>query len=94
MSPQAWRIKHLIATISSFGIVLDHTPMSRVRSLEQIMVVIAVPDLSHISHAIKMWIHCISRDIEVLVHSWIEEFLPYTFTLDPTPKDEFFTQVH
>lgn len=34
MTPQAWCIEHLIVAISSFGIILDHTPMAQVNSLE------------------------------------------------------------
>lgn len=69
VSPQAWCIEHLVAAISSFGIVLDHTPMLRIHTLESMRAVIAVPDLALIPHLIRMWIRGISKDIEVIVHS-------------------------
>lgn len=93
MSPQTWCIEHLLAAISSFGIVLDHTPMCRVRSLETMMAVMAVEDLGLIPHGIIMWIRGISRDVEVVVHSWLEEPLVHHPPPDTTPNDEFFTQV-
>lgn len=85
LSPQAWCIEHLVAVVSSFDIMLDHTPMSKVQSLERMMVVVVVHDLSHIPMGLVMWIRIMSRDIEVVVYSWLEEPLPISVPTDPTP---------
>lgn len=93
MSPLAWCLEHLIAAISSFGVVLEHSTMSRVHSLESMLAVIAVPDLALIPHAIEMWIRGHSRDIDVVVLSWIEEPLPFIPALDPTPSEQQFNKI-
>ncbi|KAF3323455.1 putative lipid transfer [Carex littledalei] len=93
LSPQAWSIDHLLAAVSSFGIVLDHTSMLKPNSIERMMVVVAVPSLDAIPEGIHMWIRGISRIVEVAVHGWIEEPLPHTPDSDTTPTAEFFEKV-
>ena len=93
MSPQAWNLDHLIPTVSSFGIVLDHTPLNNVHSLERMMVAVAVTDLSKVPRAILLWVRGLARSIEILVHGWVEEPLPLMQPLDPTPDQAFFYEV-
>lgn len=78
--------------MSSFEIVLDHTPIVKIISLERMMAVIAIPDLDHILHGIVIWIRGIYRDIEVVVHSWLEEPIPLTPPLDSIPKKKIIWQ--
>lgn len=73
LSPQQWNLDHLIPAVSTFGVVLEHSPMQGVRSFEKMMTVVALPDLENIPRLILMWERCFLRKIEVIVHSWIEE---------------------
>ncbi|KAF3341673.1 hypothetical protein FCM35_KLT00311 [Carex littledalei] len=93
LSPQSWNIDHLIPTVSSFGVVLNHASMTRVHSLETMFVVMAVAELSHIPHNIQTWVRGVGRHIQVVVHSWLEEPLPIIPPLDTTPPEEFFNRV-
>lgn len=93
MSPQLWSIDHLIAAASSFGIVLEHVAMNKVNSLDKMLVVMAVPDLSNIPHSLVVWMRGVGRDVKVQVLSWMEEPLPLTPPLDTTPTDDFFKHV-
>ena len=54
VSPQAWCINHLIVAISSFGIVLDHSSLTKSNSLESLMAV------ATISLMVMMWLSGIS----------------------------------
>lgn len=93
LSPQAWNLDHIIPVTSSFGIVLDHSPIANVRSLNQITVVVAVPTLEVIPMAIRMWVKGMARDLEVEVQGWIEEPLPFIQPIDTTPSKDFFEEV-
>lgn len=93
MTPQQWNLDHLIPAISTFGVVLEHSPMQGVRSFEKIMAVIALPDLSNIPRQILMWERCCLRDIEVIVHNWIEEPIQQTVEEDTTPPPTVFEEV-
>lgn len=93
LSPHAWNVDHLIPAVSSFGIVLDHTPMSGVQSLEKMMVAMAVADLKQVPKGIMLWVRGMSRILEVIVHGWIEEPLPIIAPVDPTPDQAFFDEV-
>lgn len=93
VNPQAWHIEHLIAVISSFRIVIDHAPINKPNSLKTMMAVITVPDLKHIPHAIITSIWGFSHDIDVCMHSWLEEQILFTHIQDPTPSDQFFKKV-
>lgn len=93
VSPQAWTIDYLIPAVSSFGIVLNHGSMTKVGSLEKMVAVIAVEELDTIPHSIKMWIRGIARIIGVKVLSWVEEAVPFTMVIDPTPNQQYFDHV-
>ncbi|KAF3336818.1 hypothetical protein FCM35_KLT19404 [Carex littledalei] len=93
MSPQAWSLDHLVAAVSSFGIVLEHSSMYKPKSIENMQVVAAVPELRLIPQRVQMWIRGISRDVEVRVKSWIEDPLPLTHATDLTPSAEVFDQI-
>lgn len=93
LAPQAWCIDYLIAAVSSFGIVLDHSSLTKSPSLESMMAVVAIPELSDIPLALRMWIRGIARDIELKVHSWIEESVPLSLPVDTTPTEKFFKKV-
>lgn len=93
MPPQAWTLTHLLHAVGSIGPLLDHTPMASVLSLEKMMAVVAVHDLGNIPQNVCLVVRGISRPIEILVHSWIEEPIPFIPPLDTTPKEEFFEQV-
>lgn len=93
MSPLAWTIDHLVSGMSSFGVVLDHAPMNKVNSLEEMYAVVAVTDLELIPQSIIMWIRGIGRPVGVKVISWLEEALPLNPPLDTTPTEAFFDKV-
>lgn len=94
LSPLAWTIDHLVAAVSTFGVVLDHSSMTKVSSIERMFAVVAVTNLENIPHSILMWIRGIERPVGVVVHSWIEETIPLTPPIDTTPSEEFFKKVH
>lgn len=77
MSPQAWNIDHLLPVVSTFGVLLDHSPMTNVHILHKIMVVTAVHDLPIIPRSMLLWVRGITRNIKVTIHSWIEEPVPF-----------------
>lgn len=93
LSPQQWNLDHLIPAISTFGVVLEHSPMQSVRSFEKMRAVIAVPNLENIPRGILMWERCFRRDIELIVHNWIEGPIQPTMEDDTTPPPAVFEEV-
>lgn len=93
LTPQQWNLDHLIPAVSTFGVVLEHSPMHNVRSLEKMMVVIAIPDLGNIPLHIYMWERVHLRDIKVIVHSWVEEPIASSPAEDTTPPLLVFDEV-
>lgn len=79
--------------MSSFGIVHDHAPMNKVNSLESMQAVIAVTDLGVIPHGLLMWIRGMGHKIDLIVHGWTEEPLPFTPPMDLTPNEQYFEKV-
>ncbi|KAF3338518.1 hypothetical protein FCM35_KLT17355 [Carex littledalei] len=93
LSPQAWNLDHLIPAVSSFGVVLDHGPITNVRSLEKLMMVVALPDLAKIPRNIMLWVRGLTRTLEVVVHGWIEEPSPCNKQPDTTPDTSVFEEI-
>lgn len=82
-----------IPAVSTFGVVLEHSPMQNVRSMEKMMAVVALTDLSLIPRRILFWEWGLLRDIEVVVHSWLEEPIPNAPVPDTTPPTSLFEEV-
>lgn len=57
------------------------------------MTVIALPDLANIPRVIMMWERNLLREIEVIVHSWIEEPIQPITEEDTTPPATVFDEV-
>lgn len=93
LSPHQWNLDHLIPAVSSFGVVLEHSSMQNVRSMEKMMAVIALTDLSLIPMRILFWERGLLRDVEVIVHSWLEEPIPNSPEPDATPPASLFNEV-
>lgn len=93
MSPCSYTIEHLLRAAGSFGIVLEHGPMANVTSLEKMRAVVAVPSLSLVPQYAAVWVRGIIRDVQVVVHAWIEEPIPLNIQPDTTPPQAFFDQV-
>lgn len=93
MPAQSWNILTLMHAVGSFGALLDHTPMTNVNSLEKMVAVVGVSDLSLVPQNTMVWVKGVGRDVEVGVLGWIEEALPFNPNLDTTPTDAFFQKV-
>ncbi|KAF3333369.1 hypothetical protein FCM35_KLT01060 [Carex littledalei] len=93
LSPQQWNLDHLIPAISTFGVVLEHSPMQNVRSVEKMMAVIAIPDLANIPLHVFMWEKGMLRDIQLKVHSWMEDPIIASPAMDTTPPLLVFDEV-
>lgn len=63
MSLQQWNLDHLILVVSSFGIVLEHSTIQNVRSMEKMMAVVALTDLSKLPKHIMFWEKWLLRDV-------------------------------
>lgn len=93
LSPNQWNLDHLIPAVSTFGVVLEHSTMQNVRSMQKMMVVLAMPDLAKIPKAILFWERGMLKGVEVLVHSWLEEPINFPTIVDTTPPTSIFDQV-
>lgn len=93
MSPCSWTVEHLLHAAGSFGIVLEHTPMNNIASLERMCAVVAVPKLDLVPENTGVWVRGIMRTVKVTVHAWIDEPIPNSAPPDTTPPVEFFEQV-
>lgn len=93
LSPQQWNLDHLIPAVSTFGVVLEHSPMQNVRSMERMMAVVALTDLSKIPKHVLFWEKGLLRTVQIVVHSWLEEPISGSPAADTTPPDSVFDEV-
>lgn len=93
LSPNQWNLDHLIPAVSTFGVVLEHSSMQNVRSMQKMMVVLALPDLAKIPKQLLFWERGMLRGIEVKVHSWLEDPINFPPIIDTAPPQSLFELV-
>jgi hypothetical protein len=82
-TPLGWNIDSLLPTISTFGVLLEHSPLEQSPIIHQLNAVVAVPDLAGVPHSINMWLRGVAWSVNVKVEGWIEEEITFFHFLRP-----------
>lgn len=56
MAPNSWNVLSIMHAVNSFGALLDHSPMSCVKSLKKMIAVVGVPKLELVPRNATVWV--------------------------------------